>query len=227
MDTGRGFLRTVELLPEISWWIYDRRGYGRSAGDGTTDFEGHVADLAVVLEHVGAVEGSTPVLMGHSLGGAIALALTQRRPDLVAALATFEAPAPWAEWWTMPHPFAEPRDPAREAEGFLRRMLGDDRWEALTPETRERKLRDGVAWVTELDSAAVWKGLEPAALEVPLVLGCGDASHISLQHARLIDEVMASSPHGVRVVIEGAPHTAHLTHPAEIADVVRLAIRSA
>jgi len=223
MDSGRAFLRTTELLPETSWWFYDRRGYGRSAASQPVDFGGHVGDLVTVLDHVRSVDGTAPVLVGHSLGGAIALAATDGRPDLVAALVTYDAPLPWAPWWSMPIPVIEPWDPEGEAERFLRLILGDEGWEALTPETQARKGREGLAWVTEIPSAQAWDRFTAGRIEVPALFATGTSAQ-SGQHRRAADELVAEAPHGRRILVQGAPHAAHLTHPEEIARLVRVAL---
>ncbi|HEY6532435.1 MAG TPA: alpha/beta hydrolase [Acidimicrobiales bacterium] len=226
MDRGAAFLRVARLLPETSWWVYDRRGYGRSADAGTTDFEGHVGDLVEILEHVRSSTGSAPVLVGHSLGGTIALTATYRRPDLVAALATYEAALSWAPWWEARYPLLDPPDPDREAERFLRRILGDERWLALPAATRERRRRDGQAYVAEFGSARRQEGFAANEIAVPVLLAHGTSTG-SAQPARAAEEMVAELRHGRRVVFEGAPHGAHLSHPAEMADLVRQALAAA
>jgi pimeloyl-ACP methyl ester carboxylesterase len=222
MDSGRAFLRTTPHLPEVSWWIYDRRGYGRSPAESPSDFEGQVGDVITVLDHVRSVEGTTAVLVGHSLGAAMAIVAADRRPDLVAALVTYEAPAPWADWWRMPLPTLEPWDPEGETERLLRHLLGDEGWESLSPETRARKLIDGLAWATEITSASSWDG-SAIGVTVPAVLAHG-TSPGSVQHVRVVDELLVVAPHARRVVIEDAPHAAHLSHPEDVARLVRLGL---
>jgi pimeloyl-ACP methyl ester carboxylesterase len=65
--------------------VMDSRGHGRSgeASDGDYTIQGYAADAAAVLEAAGA---SNAVVMGHSLGVAIALELATQRPDLVRAI---------------------------------------------------------------------------------------------------------------------------------------------
>jgi pimeloyl-ACP methyl ester carboxylesterase len=67
---------------------YDRRGYGRSTHRPVRDYRVHVADLAAVIEHVGA----PAQVFGWSSGGNTALALATVRPELFASLVVLEAP---------------------------------------------------------------------------------------------------------------------------------------
>ncbi|MGO4870760.1 MAG: alpha/beta fold hydrolase [Roseiarcus sp.] len=78
----------------------DRPGSGYSQrAPGASAALGAQADALVAL--IEALELGRPVVVGHSLGGALALALAQRRPDRVAGLAlvaplTHPAPVPTA-----------------------------------------------------------------------------------------------------------------------------------
>jgi pimeloyl-ACP methyl ester carboxylesterase len=67
---------------------YDRRGYGRSTHRPVRDYRIHVADLAAVIEHVGAPAH----VLGWSSGGNTALALAVERPELYRCLVIVEAP---------------------------------------------------------------------------------------------------------------------------------------
>jgi lipase len=84
--TGHGlrFRRSAEEgWPERRTLAVDLRGHGRSTGDGPWSIAQHVTDLIDTLDAFG-IE-STDVL-GHSYGGAIALALLARAPERVARL---------------------------------------------------------------------------------------------------------------------------------------------
>ena len=73
---------------------YDRRGYARSrTALGPFTMDAHVADLADLLD------GRRAVVFGHSYGGNVALALAERHPQLVRAVAVFEVPLSWLPWW--------------------------------------------------------------------------------------------------------------------------------
>jgi pimeloyl-ACP methyl ester carboxylesterase len=68
---------------------YDRRGYGRSQHCPVRDYRRHVADAIEVIER----RGDNPaVLVGHSSGASIALAVAAERPELVRALVLLEPP---------------------------------------------------------------------------------------------------------------------------------------
>jgi alpha-beta hydrolase superfamily lysophospholipase len=80
---------------------YDQRGHGRTPGQRGALRRGDdlLKDLAVVYEHYAAEFGKRPLLLGHSMGGAVVLrAVLDGRvepPGLVLsspALRTFEAP---------------------------------------------------------------------------------------------------------------------------------------
>jgi pimeloyl-ACP methyl ester carboxylesterase len=219
MDRGAAFLRVTRLLADTSWWVYDRRGYGRSVEGGTTDIQGHVCDLVGVLERVSVVDGRRPVVVGHSVGGAVALAATEQRPDLVESLLVYEAAMSWMPWAT--HAIAEVTagSPEQAAERFLRRHLGDEGWESMSPPSRDRRRAEGRALVAELSSAGRTPLFTPAAIERPVVVAHGsDAPERAVLAA---DAMLADLPHARRVVVQGTPHGAHLSHPMEIAALVR------
>lgn len=72
----------------------DQRGHGRSPRFTEQQLGDHPGDVMVDdAEHIVERLHTEPVVVGHSLGGAVALALAARRPDLVRAL-VLEDPAP-------------------------------------------------------------------------------------------------------------------------------------
>jgi pimeloyl-ACP methyl ester carboxylesterase len=218
MDRGAAFLRVTRLLPGTDWWIYDRRGYGRSASAGTTDIDGHVADLVAVLEQVHDQRDAPAVVVGHSIGGAVALAATERRPDLVDALLVYEAPMSRMPWSTVALAAVAAGTPEEAAERFLRRHLGDAAWEALPEANRARRLAEGWPLVAELVSAGRGPFFEPSAIDRPVVVAHG--SEAQERAVRSADAILAGLANGRREVVEGAPHGAHLSHPDAMACLV-------
>lgn len=91
---------------------YDRRGYSRSGGGPVRSVAIHTRDAAALLDALGAAGA---VVVGTSAGATIALDLAVRRPDLVRAVVSHEAP-----WRALLHP-----DPSGLA------MLARMQWLAL------------------------------------------------------------------------------------------------
>lgn len=94
-DSGRAWPEAVEHWADSYAIIaVDQRGHGRSPRFTQEQLDAHPGDVMVddavaILEQL----DTPPVVVGHSLGGAVALAAAVRRPDLVRAL-VLEDPAP-------------------------------------------------------------------------------------------------------------------------------------
>lgn len=230
LDRATSFARVVRRLHDLHVVTYDRRGYHRSrnasvSGDyaaTATSFERHVADL---LEVVG---NRRSVVIGHSLGGDVALGAALAEPETIRAVAAYEPPLPWLEWW--------PRrggrdlageDPASFAESFFRRVVSDGAWERLSEHLREERRADGPALMSEM--ADLRSGRAPfdiiSALAVPAVLGRGELS--VAHHRRSVDALRESIRQSEVFEIPGASHGAHLTHPDAFAQMIRTVVARA
>jgi acylglycerol lipase len=104
-EHGGRYAWTGEELSKRGYALYaiDHRGHGRSAGDRAVIDRMHnaVEDLHTLVERAqGAYPGRPLVLLGHSMGGAVALAYTAEHEDaldalvLSGALAVLEAASP-------------------------------------------------------------------------------------------------------------------------------------
>ena len=221
MDRGAAFLRCARNLSGVSWIVYDRRGYGRSHGGETPTFDTHLDDLIDVLEEQRQRTDGSLVVVGHSVGGTLALAAAAARPDLVDSLVVHECPIPWMPW--SPSRIDAGRDGATEApevsaERFMRSIIGDAAWEALPSATRTQRLGEGSVLQSELVSESAPHLFELADVACPVVLGrstdapvhrVATTSHLDAQLAR--SEVM---------LIENAPHGAHSVRPDDFAQLV-------
>ena len=185
-----------------------------------TSLHHHVADLVELVEAVGGSSGT--VVVGHSYGGDVALGAALARPGPIGAVAAYEPPLPWLDWW--PRRAAAPHEnPSAFAESFFRRLVGDGAWERLPDQARRDRQADGAALVAELTDLrshhAPW---DISGLEVPAVLGRGGSS--VWHHRRAIDELHDAIADSQVVDIEGAGHGAHLSHPGAFAEMVRAAL---
>ncbi len=189
---------------------YDRRGYGRSRPHpGPFAMDGQVDDL------VGLLAGRRAVVVGHSYGGNVALAAAARRPDLVAGVAVYETPLSWEEWWpgttAGAAAVAAAGQPEEAAERFMRRMVGDERWEALPDRTRATRRAEGVAMVAELADLREHRPWRADQIEVPVVVSHG--SRGAEHHRRGMHHVAASISGSRLVALEGCRHDAPLAAP--------------
>ena len=219
LDRSTAFLRVVRLLPDVTTVRYDRRGYDRSLAAGPcTSFQDQVDDLAAV------VAGQPSVLVGHSLGGVIALALAAQQPRVAQAVLAYEAPMSWMPWWptsTAGSRATRDGDGAGAAERFMRRLIGDDRWEALPERTRQQRRAEGPALLAEL------RAIRPPSpppyrfedLTMPVLAAHGGRSEP--HHQETARRLADLAPRGELAVIEGAGHGAHLSHPVDFAALVR------
>jgi len=159
MDRSAGMLRLSRRLSDRFLVIrYDRRGYGRSAAVGAPfTVDQNVDDLERLLDERTDGRG-VRLAFGHSFGGNVVLALAARRPDLVERVAVYESPLSWLDWWpgetagsaALAAAGAITASDADAGETFMRRLVGDEKWERLPPSTRAARRAEGPAMLGEL-----------------------------------------------------------------------------
>lgn len=230
MDRSSAFLRSARILEDHPVIVYDRRGYGRSvlgATDPVPEITAHVADLQAILRFCADEMGRTPILVGHSLGGTIALLAAAHRSQSLAGLVVFESPLLWEPWWprrshlrpsTDGAPIDDPAEGARMAESFLRRAIGDEQWESLPDRTRVRRLEEGRVLRAELLSCRAIAPPEFAALTAPVILAVGSKAD-EVRH-RAVSTLVAAIPSARAVVVEGAPHNLHTSDPRRFSALI-------
>lgn len=217
MDRSAGMLRLSRRLDDDHHVLrYDRRGYGRSSHVGPFGIDQHVDDLVELLD------GRRAVLVGHSFGGNVSLAVAARRPDLVAGVAIYETPLSWMPWW--PTTSAGSRavmsgeDPADAAESFMRRLIGDQRWEELPQRTRDTRRAEGPAMIGELADIRRTPPWQVDDIRVPLLVGYGTkgAEH----HRRGMGWLAGEVPGARLVVMDGCGHAAPNTDAARFREEI-------
>lgn len=219
LDRSAGLLKLSRRLDErFRVTRYDRRGYGRSIGlGGPFDMEAQVADLTEVV-----VDAAVRcVVVGHSYGGNVALAAAARHPESIAGVVVYEAPLSWLPWWPQSTAGADARawqhDPEEAAERFMRRLIGDARWDRLPASTRRSRRAEGPALIGELSDLRERAPWQPAAISVPVLPMCGEHA---LEHHRRSAEVLGEWFAVEPVVLAGARHFGPNTHPDAMGDTV-------
>ncbi len=218
LDRATSFSRVMRRLEDLHVLAYDRRGYHRSRDvrPVATSLGEHVADLLEL------VDGRRCVVIGHSYGGDVAIGAAIESPESVVGLAAYEPPLPWLEWWPRHggRSALEGMDPSDFAEGFFRRMVGDESWERMAEGDRDERRADGPALLAELAAIRDTRPqFDPNEIRVPAVFGRGSRS--VPHHLRSAETLAGAAPRGELFEISGAAHGAHLTHPEAFAAMVR------
>lgn len=217
MDRATSFTRLAAKLPDWTVVAYDRRGYSGSAALGPPEtFADQVQDLLAVLD------GEEAVAFGHSLGGDVVLATAAGHPGAISSAVVWEPPQPWLAFWPSDSTVrggGADLDPEDRAEWFMRRMVGDRVWERLPSATRRQRRSEGHTLNAEMASLAADALFDPARIGIPVLVGRGGRARP--HHRRGTRELAASLPHGELVEIPDAGHGAHLSHPFEIAGLIR------
>jgi pimeloyl-ACP methyl ester carboxylesterase len=215
MDRSAGVLRLSRRLDrDVRVLRYDRRGYGRSRPHpGPFGLDDQLDDL------VGLLDGRRATLFGHSYGGNIALAMAQRSPDLVETVVVYETPLSWFDWWPGTTAggtaLATQGEPAEAAERFMRRLIGDERWDRLPPSTRDARRAEGAAMVGELTDLRQRPAWSAEQVRRPVLALFGEHG---VPHHRQAMEFLAEHLPQCRVGrIDGARHFGPNTHPDAVA----------
>ena len=219
MDRGAAFLRTTRRLDDVSWTIYDRRGYGRSAGGEPVEFSSHVDDLVAIVD---SMSGDDLTIVGHSLGGLLALHAASLRPERVTSVVAHEAPLSFLDWW--PVADAEGRrleddEPAVGLDRFMRRVIGDAAWDALPESTRQQRIGEWPAVLAELVTVRDQGAFDVDAVRAPCVIS---RAHPSGDHRVGAGEWLVSNlPRAELVLLHDSVHNAHMADPDRFAGLVR------
>ena len=212
MDRSDSFARTARRLGNRDVLAVDRRGYAGSRLLGCADIAGHASD---VLNIVDELRGEW-VVVGHSLGGTIALSAATAGHPSVVAVGTYESPAPWLDGSIArvgggSLKVADERGDAAAAEYFFTMMVGDEAWARLGESFREQRRADGPALVAELRDLASGRVIvDPGEVGVPVTVGRGSSVDDLATQAELLVNALSCA---TLVEIPGAPHGVHLTQP--------------
>jgi pimeloyl-ACP methyl ester carboxylesterase len=218
LDRSAGLLKLSRRLDARCTVVrYDRRGYGRSTPhDGPFSIDAQVADLVEVIGD--SQQHERRIVVGHSYGGNVALTAVDRHPGLVDGVVTFESPMSWLPWWTGSagaHALEAKDEPEEAAELFMRRLIGDDRWDRLPSSTRIARRSEGVAMLGELDDLRTGRPWAPERIEVPVLALFGERGREHHRRgAELLGELL---PDATVEMVPDARHFGPNTHPDDVA----------
>lgn len=222
MDRSSGFRRLQRRLDGVPVVLYDRRGYATSRSGGLSPSIAEQVDDA--REVLMATCREAAIVVGHSLGGLLALHLAATSPGLVAGLVVFEPPMPWLPWYgesagSTARQAVEADGPEVAAEAFMRHIVGSELWERLPSAMQAERRAEGAALIADLELVRTDAArYDPTAIKVPLVAGYGSESP---ERFRRSAKVLADEVRGAElVVIDESSHGVHLSHPQQLADVV-------
>jgi 3-oxoadipate enol-lactonase len=208
--------------------VLDHRGHGLSTkthDPATYSVEQLTGDFAAFLN---TVADTSVDLLGHSMGGRIALGVVLQRPDLVRSLILMDTSA-WSfqpddrKLWKMMRNFIDNFDPAGGLpDPSLLRQPEDALIDATTPDAwRARKLEvqsgfDPYAFKAIGTELFTSEGLSVrdrlSEITCPVTVLAGEKDHPLVDQG---PELAAEVAHGRLVVIRGAYHSPQLTHPDE------------
>lgn len=224
MDRAGGFRRCSRFLDGLDAYAYDRRGYAASLGSGISrTMAAQVSDLMSVVDSI--TDGEVTIV-GHSLGGLIALHAALAEPERIASIGVWEPPMPWFDWYVSDAaaratgPVAVDSEDA--AEEFMRVMIGDARWERLGAAMRETRRAEGDTLRSDLELArSPDSRVELTDVHLPVTIGHGSESAARFKASAA--QLMADVGDPIGIEIAGSNHGAHLSHPTEFAAFVRAA----
>ncbi len=233
LDRAESFRRVMRRMPNVGIVAYDRRGYQESRDAGVVDMGGHMADLIEVVAHIRDSGAAHVSAIGHSLGGDVVVGAAIAEPRYFDSIGAFEPPMPWLGFRRNPEDGNTPRtwnplaeDPGEEAERFFGRMVSPASWARLTDEGRESRRADGPALVADLTSMRGEAPFDVMELSVPAVFGMGGMES-QPHHRDGVTWLGAHVPGAMSYEIAGAQHGAHLSHPDNFANFVRIVLNQA
>jgi pimeloyl-ACP methyl ester carboxylesterase len=193
----------------------DLPGHGRSGGLDSLPSIGAMAKH--VRELVGMLGARKPVLLNHSLGGAVALQYAAEYPDALSGLILVGTGYSMSLGDAIEQTRQIVEGKARRA--FQRDAYGPD----ATPEIMQRGFMEELKTdprtrLGNLIALDAWRGVDLARIDVPALVVCGTGDYPVVRDAAL--RLERELPRARRVEISGAGHMLPLEKPDALAEAV-------
>ncbi len=229
---GRNFTQIAKALrPELRSLLVDLPDHGRSAWTEEFSYAAYADLVGEHLQNGFAADGPVHVV-GHSMGGKVAMLLALRHPELVARLVVVDiSPAPSDGAGEFVHLLDSLA--ALDLDSVVRRSDADEQLAGPIPQDRVRGFllqnlrsgRDGFGWQANLallrrDLAAIG-GFPPteAVFDHPVLWMAGELSdYVRPDHEALM---RALFPRTTALTVKGAGHWVHSEQPEAFVSALR------
>jgi pimeloyl-ACP methyl ester carboxylesterase len=206
----------MRRLTGTTVYTLDLPGHGRSSGGGRAAIEDYAADVVAFLD---AVDIDCAVIVGHSMGGAIALTMALNSPERVTGLVLV---ATGARLRVAPSILERISIDFEAVMGIITRYAWSREAPSELVDLGRERFREAGADVllgdlTACDRFDVMERLEE--IDVPTLVIAGSADRLTpVEYAHHLTEHISSAR---LVVVEGAGHMVMLERPAEVAQAIQ------
>jgi len=202
-------------LPGVTVYALDLPGHGRSGGEGRDAIEDYAADVIAFFDAIGIEQAA---VVGHSMGGAIALTMALDSPERMTGLVLI---ATGARLRVAPSILEQiSADFEAALDTITRYAWSSDAPTNLVELGRERLRETGPdVLLSDLQACDRFDVMERLGeIDVPTLVVAGSTDRLApVKYARHLSEYISDAQ---LAIVEGAGHMVILERPAKVADAI-------